>query len=68
MNLRTKRCGCRVFDIDKISCIHALAAAGHLQLLDIGSLVYSLCYEYYLTYRWLLAYTETVYPVPPKSQ
>ena len=31
-------------------------------------LVYSLCSEYYLADRWLFAYAETVYPIPPESQ
>ncbi|GMN19803.1 hypothetical protein TIFTF001_053590 [Ficus carica] len=61
-------CTCRVFDIDKIPCIHAIAAAGLYRPQHTGSYIYSLCSEYYTSDYWMLAYAETIYPVPPESQ
>ncbi|GMN19564.1 hypothetical protein TIFTF001_046961 [Ficus carica] len=68
VNLTTRSCTCRVFDIDKIPCIHAIAAAGLYRPQHTGAYVYSLCSEYYCSDYWMLAYAETIYPVPPKSQ
>ncbi|GMN54913.1 hypothetical protein TIFTF001_024032 [Ficus carica] len=58
----------RVFDIDKIPCIHTIAAAGLHRPQHTGSYIYSLCSEYYTSDYWMLAYAETIYPVPPESQ
>ncbi|GMN21717.1 hypothetical protein TIFTF001_050151 [Ficus carica] len=58
----------RVFDIDKIPCIHARAAAGLYRPQHTGSYIYFLCSEYYTSDYWMLAYAETIYPVPPESQ
>ncbi|XP_062081024.1 uncharacterized protein LOC133785825 [Humulus lupulus] len=52
VNLRSKSCTCKVFDIENLPCIHAIAAAGKAQPQKY----------------WLLAYAETIYPVPPNSQ
>jgi hypothetical protein len=68
VNLTTRSCTCRVFDIDKIPCIHAIAAAGLYRPQHTGSYMYSLCSEYYTSDYWMLAYAETIYPVPPESQ
>ncbi|XP_060974703.1 uncharacterized protein LOC133039773 [Cannabis sativa] len=68
VNLRSKSCTCKVFDIEKLSCIHAIAAAGKAQPQNTGELIYSMCSQYYTSEYWLLAYAETIYPVPPNSQ
>ena len=68
VNLMTRSCKCRVFDIDKILCIHAIAAASLYRPQHTGAYVYSLCSEYYTLYYWMLAYAKTIYPIPPKLQ
>ena len=54
-----KSCSCRVFDIDRLPCVHALAACEQAQIQ-----VYDLCSDYYKLSTWTLAYAETIYPVP----
>ncbi|XP_030479270.1 uncharacterized protein LOC115696511 [Cannabis sativa] len=68
VNLRSKSCTCKVFHIEKLPCIHAIAAAGKAQPQNTGELLYSMCSQYYTSEYWLLAYAETIYPVPPNSQ
>ena len=68
VNLTRRSCTCRVFDIDKIQCIQAIAATGLYRPQHTGSYIYSLCSEYYTSDYWMLAYAETIYPVPPESQ
>ena len=63
VNLEKLSCTCREFDIDKIPCAHAIAAAKYEQI-D----VYSLCSEFYTTEFLKMAYGETIYPVPPESE
>ncbi|XP_075478800.1 uncharacterized protein LOC142519650 [Primulina tabacum] len=63
VDLESKRCTCRVFDIDRISCAHAIAASW-LAKIDL----YDMCSEYYFTMSWCMAYSETVYPVPEENE
>ncbi|PON64243.1 hypothetical protein PanWU01x14_125570 [Parasponia andersonii] len=51
-----------VFDIDRLLCMHAIAAceASNIQ-------VYELCSDYYKLSTWILAYAETIYLMPPKT-
>ncbi|XP_073046153.1 uncharacterized protein [Primulina eburnea] len=58
VDLESKRCTCREFDIDKIPCSHAIAAS---YFCDVN--FYSLCTEYYSVMIWSLAYSEPIYPV-----
>ncbi|XP_038701913.1 uncharacterized protein LOC119998649 [Tripterygium wilfordii] len=58
VDLASKTCSCRVFDIDHIPCIHAFAACRVRKLPII-----SLCSQYYRTDMLLLAYAEPINPV-----
>ncbi|XP_075491026.1 uncharacterized protein LOC142529381 [Primulina tabacum] len=58
VDLESKRCTCREFDIDKIPCSHAIAAS---YFCDVN--FYSLCFEYYYVMIWYLAYSEPIYHV-----
>ncbi|XP_073290998.1 uncharacterized protein [Primulina huaijiensis] len=58
VDLESKRCTSREFDIDKISCSHAIAAS---YFCDVN--FYSLCSEYYSVMIWSLAYSKPSYPV-----
>ncbi|XP_075478761.1 uncharacterized protein LOC142519606 [Primulina tabacum] len=59
VNLSDRSCSCRVFQIDKISCAHAIAAIYGAKL-DL----YDFCSPYYSSQMWALAYADTIYPVP----
>ncbi|XP_075473853.1 uncharacterized protein LOC142504894 [Primulina tabacum] len=63
VELNRRTCRCRVFDIDRLPCAHAIAAAGHH-----GIDIYELCSHYYTTNVWALAYIETIYPIPPSEE
>ncbi|XP_075504168.1 uncharacterized protein LOC142541533 [Primulina tabacum] len=63
VELNRRTCRCRVFDIDRLPCAHAIAAAGHH-----GIDIYELCSHYYTTNVCALAYTETIYPIPPSEE
>lgn len=59
VNLSDKSCSCRVFQIDKIPCAHAIAAI-YVAKLDF----YDFCSPYHSSQMWALAYSGTIYPVP----
>ncbi|XP_073037045.1 uncharacterized protein [Primulina eburnea] len=63
VDLESKRCTCRVFDIDRIPCAHAIAASW-LANIDL----YDMCSRYYSTMSWCMADSETVYPVPEENE
>lgn len=56
-------CTCKVFDIDKFPCIHALAAYQ-----EGPDKMHNLCSKYYMKELWALAYVRTIYPVPDQSE
>ncbi|KAL5578638.1 hypothetical protein UlMin_011080 [Ulmus minor] len=63
VDIFNKMCTCKEFDIDKLPCVHAIAAAHHAQVS-----VYSLVSPYYTKEYYVLAYGETIYPVESQSQ
>jgi hypothetical protein len=58
VNLETRSCSCREFDLNRYPCVHAVAAC---RLRNISC--YSLCSEYYSKFSWLAAYSHTIYPL-----
>ncbi|PON34852.1 Zinc finger, PMZ-type [Parasponia andersonii] len=58
VNLQTKTCSCRRFDLTGLPCTHALAATLCRRINP-----YSLCSWYYTVDAWLCSYAETIYPV-----
>ncbi|XP_062085443.1 uncharacterized protein LOC133791538 [Humulus lupulus] len=68
VNLNSKSFTCKVFDIEKLPCVHAIAAAGKSQPQNTGELIYSMWSKYCTSEYWLLAYAETIYPVSSNSQ
>lgn len=68
VNLGARKCQCKVFDVEEIPCVHAIAAAGLLRPLNTGDLVYSYCSKYYSVDYFLHAYVETIYPVSRESE
>ncbi|XP_024010040.1 uncharacterized protein LOC112085190 [Eutrema salsugineum] len=70
VNLKSKTCSCKWFDIDKYPCVHAFAAHEHyMKRPDREEDIYveDLCSTYYLTEQWAFAYNRTIYPIPHKS-
>ncbi|KAL5560784.1 hypothetical protein UlMin_037004 [Ulmus minor] len=63
VDIFNKTCTCKEFDIDKLLCVHAIAAVHHAQVS-----VYSLVSPYYTKEYYVLAYSETIYPVGSQSQ
>ncbi|XP_010534643.1 PREDICTED: uncharacterized protein LOC104810141 [Tarenaya hassleriana] len=61
VSIEDRKCNCRVFDIDKIPCNHAIAA---LHKVGKANVIPDLCSPYYTREAWRLAYQETMYPVP----
>lgn len=62
VDLARKTCSCRVFDVDHMPCVHAIAAIQRMKL-NITDFVS----EYYKIQAWRIAYQETIYPVPSKE-
>ncbi|XP_023633308.1 uncharacterized protein LOC111828948 [Capsella rubella] len=58
VNLDARSCTCRVFDIDRFPCAHAIAAAKHVNLNENMFVD-----DFYSTDRWRLSYSESIYPV-----
>lgn len=57
VNLRENQCSCRRFDLEKIPCIHAIAAAEKANVSRIAQ-----CHAYYLT-DWLInGYEKNIMP------
>ena len=56
VHLGQKSCSCREFDIDRIPCVHALAAMEDKDFERVAQL----CSEFYKVYTWILAYSETI--------
>ncbi|XP_062088595.1 uncharacterized protein LOC133795160 [Humulus lupulus] len=62
IDLGQRQCSCRVFDLDQLPCVHALASYE-----QDGIEVYDLCSNYYKLETWALAYVDTIYPVPQQE-
>lgn len=71
-----KSCTCKVWDYEKIPCLHGLAAYiyytnevdnGGGRSRDINIVYHELCSKYYWTELWALAYCRTIYAVPDMS-
>ncbi|XP_010550825.1 PREDICTED: uncharacterized protein LOC104821604 [Tarenaya hassleriana] len=60
VSIEGRTCSCRMFDIDKIPCSHAIAALHKVGKANVPDL----CSPYYTRETWRLAYQKTVYPVP----
>ncbi|XP_056852680.1 uncharacterized protein LOC108830060 [Raphanus sativus] len=58
VNLVERKCTCRRFELEKLPCVHAIAAAEYMNVSRI-----SLCSPYYTSNYLVSAYTESVMPV-----
>ena len=71
VSLILKTCSCKVFDIQKYPCIHALAA--FINIMDDedrrkGLELHDFVTKYYWAELWALTYYRTIYFVPDRSQ
>ena len=64
VHLGQKSCSCREFDIDRIPCVHALAAMEDKDFERVAQL----CSEFCKVDIWVLAYFENIYLVPAMSE
>ncbi|XP_059306228.1 uncharacterized protein LOC132057618 [Lycium ferocissimum] len=68
VNLEHKTCTCKVFQMDKLPCEHAIAVLKLTPGQDIWEEIYKLCDSKYLNDMWKKAWDRPVYPVPyPKT-
>ena len=58
VNIHNLTCTCRIFDIDRLPCVHVIVATSHARVS-----VYTLASLYYTKYYYMLTYAETIYPV-----
>ena len=58
VNLDTRSCTCRQFDLDHIPCAHAIATCRFYNI----SICYTLCSQYFTTKALLFSYSECIYP------
>ncbi|XP_023641784.1 uncharacterized protein LOC111831497 [Capsella rubella] len=69
VDLKTKSCSCKRFDIDKYPCVHTIAAAREVKKNAAPDLeLHNLASKFYWIELWVLAYYKTIYPVPHISQ
>jgi len=71
VNLLLKTCSCKVIDIQKYPCIHALVAFIALEsgkTRTRGIELHELVSKYYWVELWALTYYRTIYLVPDRSQ
>ncbi|KAL3377456.1 hypothetical protein AABB24_003728 [Solanum stoloniferum] len=67
VDLLDKSCTCKVFDIDKIPCPHAMAALRCQYGDDYGRRIYEYSSSYYNVEVYLIAYVEEIKPVPSEE-
>ncbi len=63
VNLNTKSCTCRKFDLDQYPCVHAMAVCLNRRI-DF----HTMCSHYYHTSTHYIAYADSIYPVGPTTQ
>ncbi|KAH0706487.1 hypothetical protein KY289_011563 [Solanum tuberosum] len=67
VDLLAKSCTCKVFDIDKIPCPHAMAALRCQYGDDYGRRIYEYSSSYYNVEVYLIAYVEEIKSVPSEE-
>ncbi|XP_015168895.1 uncharacterized protein [Solanum tuberosum] len=67
VDLLAKSCTCKVFDIDKVPCPHAMAALRCQYGDDYGRHIYEYSSLYYKAEVYLIAYVEEIKPVPSEE-
>ena len=64
MDLQRRTCTCRIFDLDKIPCPHAMTAIRCQHGADFGNQIYLYSSPYYSVEKYIMAYCQEIHPVP----
>ncbi|KAH0673951.1 hypothetical protein KY290_008348 [Solanum tuberosum] len=67
VDLLAKSCTCKVFDIDKVPCPHAMAAFRCQYGDKYGRHIYEYSFSYYNLEVYLIAYVEEIKPMPSEE-
>uniref|UniRef100_M1DG38 Mutator-like transposase n=1 Tax=Solanum tuberosum TaxID=4113 RepID=M1DG38_SOLTU len=67
VDLQRRTCTCRIFDLDKIPCPHAMAALRAQYGADFGNQIYEYSSPYYSVEKYIMAYCEKIHPMPPED-
>ncbi|KAH0636660.1 hypothetical protein KY289_036575 [Solanum tuberosum] len=67
VDLQRRTCTCRIFDLDKIPCPHAIAALRAQYGADFENQIYEYSSLYYSVEKYIMAYCEEIHPVPPED-
>ncbi|XP_015158941.1 uncharacterized protein [Solanum tuberosum] len=67
VDLQRRICTCRIFDLDKIPCPHAMAALRAQYGADFGNQIYEYSSPYYSVEKYIVTYCEKIHPVPPED-
>ena len=67
VDLQRRICTCRIFDLDKIPCPHAMAAIQSQHGDDFGNQIYLYSSPYYSVKKYLMAYYQEIHPVPTED-
>ena len=67
VDLQTRSCTCKVFDLDKIPCPYAMAALRAQYGHKYGPEVYEHSSQYYSVEKYEMAYSGHITSVPPKE-
>ena len=67
VDLQRRTCTCRVFDLDKIPCPHAMAMLRVHYGADFENKIYEYASPYYSVEKYIIAYCEEINPVPPED-
>ena len=63
VDLQRRTCTCRIFDLDKIPCPHAMAAIRSQHGDDFRNHIYLFSSPYYLVEKYIMAYCQKIHPV-----
>ncbi|XP_015086960.1 uncharacterized protein LOC107030070 [Solanum pennellii] len=63
VNLQGRTCTCRIFDLDKIPCPHAMAAIRSQHGGNFGNQIFLYCSPYYSVEKYIMAYCQEIHPV-----
>ncbi|XP_049391160.1 uncharacterized protein LOC125855479 [Solanum stenotomum] len=67
VDLQRRTCTCRIFDLDKIPCPHAMAALRAQYGVDFGNQIYEYSSPYYSVEKYIMTYCEEIHPVSPED-
>ncbi|XP_015075589.1 uncharacterized protein LOC107019715 [Solanum pennellii] len=64
VDLLRRTCTCRIFDLAKIPCPHAIAAIRSQHGDDFGNQIYLYSSPYYSVKKYIMTYCQKIHPVP----